>query len=155
MSSGLISVSGNAVGAIVEITAGSVYKYYQGVSATVRNFTISGTTVTEGTAESLITDSNNLYKIFADIWGSDIGILSLNAGNNTLYIYIAATGSTSYELYSDATLISGTITDTNSFVAKTTALNTAINSKKFYFGIKNKSGALRYFKLTDMMVEVK
>lgn len=155
MSSGLISVTGNAVGAILEITAGSVYKFYQGTPATVRNFTVSGTTVTEGTAETLMTDGNTLYKIFADIWGSDIGILSINSNNNTLYIYIAAAGSTSYELYSDATLISGTITDTNSFVAKTTALNTAINSKKFYFGIKNKSGALRYFKLTDMMVEVK
>ncbi len=155
LSSGLISTNGNAVGAIVEITAGATYKYYQGTPATVRNFTISGTTVTEGAAETLMTDSNNLYKIFADIWGSDIGILSINANNNTLYIYIAATGSSSYELYSDATLISGTITDANSFVAKTVALNTAINSKKFYFGIKNKSGATRYFKLTDMMVEVK
>jgi hypothetical protein len=155
LSAGLISVSGNAVGAIVEITAGTTYKYYQGTPATVRNFTISGTSVTEGTAETLMTDSNNLYKIFADIWGSDIGILSINASNNTLYIYIAAAGNSSYELYSDATLISGTITDTNSFVARTTALNTAINSKKFYFGIKNKSGATRYFKLTDMMVEVK
>ena len=155
LSSGLISTNGNAVGAMVEITAGTTYKYYQGTPATVRNFTVSGTSVTEGTAETLMTDSNNLYKIFADIWGSDIGILSINASNNTLYIYIAAAGNSSYELYSDATLISGTITDANSFVAKTTALNTAINSKKFYFGIKNKSGALRYFKLTDMMVEVK
>lgn len=155
LSAGLISTSGNAYGAIVEVTAGSVYKYYQGTGATVRNFTVSGTSVTEGTAETLMTDSNQLYKIVADTWGSDIGIFSLNFSGNTVYIYIAATGDTSYELYSDATLISGTITDTNSFVARTTALNTAINSKKFYFGIKNKSGALRYFKLTDMMVEVK
>lgn len=156
LSAGLISVNGNATGAMVEITAGTTYKYYQGVTATVRNFTISGTSVTEGTAETLATDSNNLYKIFADIWGSDIGIVSLNASNNTLYVYIAATGSTTYQLYNDATLISaGTVTDTNSFIAKTIALNATLNSKKFYFGIKNTSGATRYFNLTDMMVEVK
>ncbi len=163
MSTGFISTYGSNWGALIEITAGSAYHYYQGGAGgsngiRVCAITISGTTVSDGTAETLTTDqvSNQqyMYQIHADKWGSDIGILSLG-NQNSLSVYIATAGATTYELYNDTAIIGSTRTDNFSFVSKAITVDASINSKKLYFGIKNTSGASRLISLISLTAEVK
>jgi len=163
MSTGFISTYGSSWGALIEITAGSIYQYYQGLGGSnygirVCTITVSGTTVSDGTAETLTTDTSGnqqyMYQIHADKWGSDIGILSLG-NQNTFSIYIAAAGTTTYELYNDNTIIGSTRTDNFSFVSKAIVADANVNSKKMYFGIKNTSGAARYISLISLTAEVK
>lgn len=159
LTTGIISVDGNSKGAMIEITTNTTYQYYEGVGngngIKVRILTISGTTVTDGTAETLTNDSNFLSEMVACAWGSAIGIAALNNNGNQMSLWIAAAGTTTYEIYNDATLVGGTRTDNFSFVLKTISVDANVNSKKMYFGIKNTSGASRYISLSNLTVEVK
>ncbi|MBP7804681.1 MAG: hypothetical protein KA052_00465 [Candidatus Pacebacteria bacterium] len=163
MSTGFISTYGSSWGALIELTAGSAYQYYQGIGGgnygiRVCAITVSGTTVSDGTAETLTTDTSGnqqyMYQIHADKWGSDIGIISLG-NQQSFVVYIAAAGATTYELYNDSTIIGSTRTDNFSFVSKAIVTDVNVNSKKMYFGIKNTSGASRYISLTSLTAEVK
>lgn len=160
LTTGMISVDGNtSYGAILEITTNTTYQLYEGVgdgsTLRTRYLTISGTTVTDGTAEVISYDGGYMSYTVAAIWGSAIGIVSLNNSQNQMMAYLAAAGPTTYEIYNDTTIIGGTRTDNFSFVAKTLTIDGNINAKRFYFGIKNTSGATRYITLTTALVEVK
>lgn len=162
--SGIVTSYGTTEnGGICEISAGSSYNLYQGESTSiyVRRLTISGTTVTAGTAENMWTDtdSNNIRYLSNSpiycIWDTDILILTRNSDSSYISAYLAAVSDVTYELYNDATIMGSAYTDTHSFVEKTRTIDQTINAKKLYLGVKNTSGATRYIKSNGILVEVK
>lgn len=162
----------NAIGysrwnSFIEVTAGSVYLFYQisddSSLRKVRKITISGTTITDTAPVDVSADrqdSSTTYIYEGTIWhwGTDTFLYSSGRtfGSHTGFSgYIGNVGATTFELYNNATIIGSAISTDYSFIENKHLIDVAITTgKKCYFGIKNTSGAGRYIALAELLVEV-
>jgi hypothetical protein len=143
-------------GGFVEITTNTLFNFYNfdgGGTNFVRQLNISGTTVTEGSFEQMTNDGGWMAQGHAVGWDNCIMVFAFN-NNSDISAWFLAPGSTTYELYNDATLIAS-YTDNFSYVEKTYQINGNINAKRLFLGIKNTSGAQRWMTMLGLMAEVR
>lgn len=132
---------------------GSGYAY-------ARVLTLSGTAVSESSYSQVNLGSNTgsshtMYHSYVKTWGTDITLVATNgSGGSAYYVWIAPAGSSTFEVYRDATLLGGTNTLTAPFLDAAVTLNAALGGKEAYLSIKNTTGSTRGFQLTEVMFKV-
>lgn len=153
---------------IIEVVAGTTYDLYRITDSNsnrkVKRISISGTAITDSNQKSITDDSEsngqilNIQQGTVWHWGTDIFLYAAGrsfGSHNGFYGYIGNVGSTTFELYNDATIIGSAKTVDYSFIEETYSIDSAITTgKKCYFGIKNTTASARYISLFELLVEV-